>query len=294
MRKSTPYILYLQYCVYIKSIKLYSKSTIDIYDNNIDEFLTFLKRNKKLDLRYIDKNIVELYLQTFSGKYSIQMINLKIASLNSFFGFLRNKFNFMSFPRLSYLKNNRKEINVISQEKLLNFLQKSDPKIVKEISWIYYRNFAMGYLIYSTGMRISEVINLKTNFLYRENWIFIENSKNGKTRIVPVADEALKYIDLYKQKCPYYFKSFLWFSNKGKKLSAGTAKTAIKSLFGVYPHYLRHAYATHLIENGCDIKVLQELLGHSSLETTKIYISVSYKMLIDTVKKHPLYSIEKI
>ena len=150
----------------------------------------------------------------------------------------------------------------------------------------------MGYLIYSTGMRISEVMNLKTNFLYRENWIFIENAKNGKTRIVPIVDEALEYIDLYKQKCPYDFKSFLWFSNKGKKLSAGTAKTAIKRLFGVYPHYLRYAYATHLIENGCDIKVLQELLGHSSLNTTQLYITTTEKMLFETVNKHPLAKID--
>jgi len=293
LRKSTPYILYLQYCNYIKSVKLYSKSTIEIYSNNIDEFLTFLKRNKRLNLKYIDKNIVELYLQTFFNVYSTQMINLKIASLNSFFNFLQSKINYSIFPKIPYLKNTRKNIDIISQNKLLHFLQNRDPKIVNNVSWIYYRNFAMGYLIYSTGMRISEIINLKTNYLYRENWIFIENAKYGKTRIVPVIDDALEYIDLYRQKCPYNFTSFLWFSNKGKKLSADTAKTAIKDLFGVYPHYLRHAYATHLIENGCDIKVLQELLGHSSLETTKIYISVSDKMLIETVKKHPLHK-EKI
>ena len=95
-----------------------------------------------------------------------------------------------------------------------------------------------------------------------------------------------------KQKCPHKFKSFLWFSNKGKKLSTGAAKTAIKSLFGVYPHYLRHAYATHLIENGCDIKVLQELLGHSSLNTTQLYIATTEKMLIETTKKHPLYELD--
>ncbi len=288
MRKNTLYAMYLEYCNYIKIVKFYSESTINIYSNNVYYFLQFLKKNKKLNLKYINKKTIELYLQKFTSIYSIQTINLTIASLNNFFDFLNEQNDFITIPKIKYFKNIRKNIKIISQKKLLTLFKIKDPKNIKNISWIYYRNFAMGYLLYATGIRISELINLKTNYLYRGNWIYIEKAKNGKTRVVPIVEKAVKYIDLYKQKCPYKFFSFLWFSNKGKKLNIDAAKTAIKCLFGFYPHYLRHAYATHLIENGCDIKVLQELLGHSSLATTQNYISVSDKMLIETIKKHPL------
>ncbi len=289
MKKNALHTAYIQYCNYIKIVKLYSESTVNIYSSNIYNFLMFLQKNKKFNIKYIDKRIIEIYLQNFISNYSIQTVNLIIASLNSFFCFLNNqkKFPTFLFPKIKYFKNIRTNIKIISQKKLLTLFKIKDPKNIKNTSWIYYRNFAMVYLIYATGMRISEVLNLETNYLYRQQWIYIKNGKNEKTRVVPIVEKAVKYIDLYKQKCPYKFFSFLWFSNKGKKLNIGAAKIAIKGLFGFYPHYFRHAYATHLIENGCDIKVLQELLGHSSLATTQIYISVSDKMLIETMKKHP-------
>jgi integrase/recombinase XerD len=160
-------------------------------------------------------------------------------------------------------------------------------KMIDKTTWIGKRDYAFLLFLYATGARVSEALSVKRDDFEGE-WIKFRNTKRDKERIVPIAKIALIAIEEYLNSIT--FKSeYIWLNYQGNKLSRISAFKIVKKYLGVYPHALRHSYATELILRGADLRVVQELLGHSSLITTSIYTHIENEELKKTLfEHHPL------
>ncbi|MEJ2373349.1 MAG: tyrosine-type recombinase/integrase, partial [Sulfurimonas sp.] len=159
--------------------------------------------------------------------------------------------------------------------------------LIDRSTWIGKRDYALILFLYASGARISECLELSLGDIEGE-WLHIRHAKGQKERIVPLAKVARDVIQEYLDALSFD-KEFVWCNYKGGKLSRISAFKITQKYLGVSPHVLRHSYATSLIRGGADIRVVQELLGHSSLLTTQIYTHIQKQDLKDTVDVcHPM------
>lgn len=258
--------------LYLKG-KRYSKSTMKTYTFFIADFISF---HRAKNLEELTNRDVELFIENvfMHRKYSISTQRQFISALKIFIVFYPN--TLIDDLQLERPKKSRKLPNVLSQEEVL--------KIITATQNLKHR--AIIALIYSCGLRISELINLRLkDFNIERKQLHIKDGKGRKDRYVSLAESFLpllsNYYHSYKPK--FYFVE----GQKGGKYSAESVrqflaksckKAAIQKM--ITPHTLRHSYATHLLENGVDIRYIQSLLGHSKPETTMIYTHVKRKDLI--------------
>jgi integrase/recombinase XerD len=163
------------------------------------------------------------------------------------------------------------------------------------------RNKAILETMYSCGLRVSEVVNLRISQLYLEDGFIRVLGKGDKERLVPVGASAIKYINIYKKDLRIHMtpvagnEDILFLNNRGRKLSRVMIFLIIKDLVAkakikktVSPHTFRHSFATHLVEGGADLRAVQEMLGHESITTTEIYTHLDREFLRKTLEKyHP-------
>lgn len=282
---------------YLKFEKRLSDHTILSYDNDLKQFESFFKTystNKEIkttDKRAIRSWIVELSLKNLSPK----SINRKIATLKSFFKFLikREVIEINPTTNITSLKTDQKIPNFL-KEKDINFLFDN---LILEKNFNGERDMLILELLYGTGIRISELINLKTrniNIPKKEMKIM---GKRKKERIIPLHQQIISQIKKYLDK-KNEIKStheFLLCTNKGKKLYPmliyRIVKKHLSSLINskkYNPHLLRHTFATHILNKGGDLNSIKDLLGHESLAATQIYTHNSIEKLKETFKaSHP-------
>jgi integrase/recombinase XerD len=154
-------------------------------------------------------------------------------------------------------------------------------------SWLGLRDKALILFLYASGLRISELLDMKRDDL-EKNWLHVRHGKGEKERLIPIAEIALDALKSYMQASAFEHE-FIWLNYQGKVLSRISAFKITQKYLGVSPHVLRHSYATSLIIGGADLRVVQELLGHASLNTTQIYTHIQKQNLKDTVQKcHPM------
>jgi len=154
-------------------------------------------------------------------------------------------------------------------------------------TWIGLRDYALILFLYATGLRISECLSIEHNDI-EELWLRVRHAKGDKERLVPIAQEAIQALKIYESECPFE-STALWLNYQGKTLSRISAYKISRKYLNVSPHVIRHSYATALILGGADLRVVQELLGHSSLLTTQIYTHIQKQNLQDTLLKfHPM------
>ena len=269
---------------YLEYEKGYSKKTIISYENDLELFNIFLKENKITNINNIEYNTIRKYLSHLhDNKYEASSISRKISALRSFFKYtLKEK----------YIKNNPKYLNYDEMEILLNSID------IKEKEGI--RNKLIIELLYSTGIRVSELINIKIKDIkIKENQINILG-KGNKERIVLFGNKAKESIKIYLDKYKDLFKgniyeSYLLINDKGKQLTTNKVELIVKDVLkksvlkqNISPHTLRHTFATHMLDSGADLKSVQELLGHENLKTTAIYTHVSNERLKNVfIHSHP-------
>lgn len=272
-----------------------SRNTLAAYLRDIRDFLIYLQQNDVYDLQHADINLVNQYIQTIGG--SARTRARKISALRTFLRFLI--FNGVSLgvdpddielPRLPlYLPD------VISQEdaeRLINSVTGS--------GFFDVRDRAILEILYGTGMRVSELCSLKTTDVFLEERLIHVTGKGDKERIVPFgrhAEEALlRWLDVRNgavlKKASGVPQVFL--SRSLKPLTRDAVFRMIKKrstaagIPRISPHTLRHSCATHMLENGADLRTVQEILGHSSITTTVIYTHVSSQLIKEVFKKyHP-------
>ncbi|MEF3191242.1 MAG: tyrosine-type recombinase/integrase [Campylobacterales bacterium] len=153
--------------------------------------------------------------------------------------------------------------------------------------WLGLRDRALIYFLFATGARVSEALSVRIDDIEGE-WVRIRMAKGSKQRMVPIAPAALEALESYLQARP--FKSnLLWLNYRGGALSRIWVYRLTEELFGLSPHALRHSYATALVMGGADLRVVQELLGHASINTTQIYTHIRQENLLRTIREfHPL------
>lgn len=268
---------------YLRFEKKYSENTISSYKRDLNKINSYLKK----DFIKLTKADIQKYIQNLSKNESSNTISRTISSLKSFYKFLEiNKYtNTNPLTTIISPKTARKLPKVLSEEEVNKLL---DINLNNDFD---YRNKAMLELIYSSGLRVSELINLTVNDIDLKNSLVRIFGKGSKERIVPLNDyatEALNNYILYHR--PKLFKqkenNYLFLNNHGNQMTRqGFFKTlkkiakekGIKSELS--PHTLRHSFATHLLKYGADLRSIQELLGHSDISTTQIYTHITNEML---------------
>jgi integrase/recombinase XerD len=163
------------------------------------------------------------------------------------------------------------------------------------------RNRAMLEVLYSSGLRVSELVDLRMNNVYFDVGFLRVIGKGNKERLVPVGKDALKFLKIYKEEARVHvpikqgFESYMFLNRRGKKLTRVMVFTIIKQLAEriglkkvISPHTFRHSFATHLIEGGADLRAVQEMLGHESITTTEIYTHLDRDYLRQVIQEfHP-------
>ena len=260
---------------YITIIKALSKRSVAAYKNDL------LSIEESLSKPLISLTTQKLlnFLTIYENK---RTLNRKLSSVNAFFDFCYKEQFSEEKTKFKFAKISKLLPKFLSYEDIQKGLT-----LIDRSSWIGKRDYALILFLYASGTRISECLEL-TNSDIEEEWLHIRHAKGEKERIVPLAKVAKIAIDDYVQESTFN-KDFVWCNYKGNKLSRISAYKITQKYLGVSPHVLRHSYATSLIRGGADLRVVQELLGHSSLLTTQIYTHIQKQDLRDTVEVcHPM------
>ena len=270
------------YLEYLKKIKNYSDHTCKAYESDLKQYVLYLNRSDS-DL-FDNKNFVNYLFEKGLAKSTI---NRKLTSINNFLEWASKIEKNKSYYKFESLKTERKLPDILTSNyinTLINELPISTPKEV--------RNKAIVELLYSSGLRVSEVVNLKLNDI-KDNKSLRVVGKGRKVRILPMTDQAYKIIKLWIKNFRKNFlndqiNNYLFLGVRGKQLSDREVRRIVKSSTGTFPHNLRHTFATHILDGGADLRVVQELLGHSDPTTTQLYTHVSKKKLQEKYKRtHP-------
>lgn len=284
------------FCDYLKIDKRYSDLTVESYRTEIKGYLDFFKE-KNIKVKDIKNSDIKDYLAYIKkGETSERTLAHNVSVIRTFYKFLltlkiieRNPTEFLELPKL------RKKLpTVLSKEEVEKLLD------IDLTDCYSYRNKAMLELLYSTGLRVSELVNLELSNIDLENCTLKTIGKGNKERIIPISDYALYYVEKYINEyrgsmLKKGVNNYVFINNHGnvmtrqgffkiiKKLATGkNIKTPIS------PHTLRHSFATHLLDYGADLRSIQEMLGHSNLSTTQIYTHVSSEHLKDNYNSsHP-------
>lgn len=276
------------YQIYLITVRHLDKDTSDksyIYD--IAKYLEFMEKHKidnSLEITYQDINLYLKFLD--ESNYETSSIIRKIVSIKDFHKYLNKKYNIKDVSlKIEAPKFHRKLPNILSIEEVDNLLD------VKLNNAYDYRNKAMLELMYSSGLRVSELVNLTLTNIDLENNFVRCFGKGGKERIVPIGEIAKEYLNIYitkyrdNMKKKYYTDS-LFLNNHGQKMTRQAFFLIIKKQAelknikkNITPHMLRHSFATHLLNNGADLRTIQVMLGHSNISTTQIYTNVSTDIL---------------
>ena len=268
-----------------------SKNTIEAYSNDINDFLSWLNKRNIQNYKEISELVVNEYVAyLFNKALKSSTVNRKISSLKSFYLFLIKKKIISSSP-LSEIITPKKEHYLpssMSEDEVERLLR--SPNIELDIE---NRDKAMIEMLYATGMRISELINLKITDIDLERSVLKVLGKGSKERLIPFGEKALDSLNSYLAKRKKSLAKEVFISNRGKKMTRTGFWQRIKIYLSreglkdsISPHTLRHAFATHLLNRGADLRSVQLLLGHSDLSTTQIYTHIAKQRLGEVLKKH--------
>ena len=269
-----------EYLIYINNVKNYSQNTIKSYNSDIKHYFENTESVGEFSsyLKHLNKN-----------KYSKTSINRKITSIRTFLSWAvdNNYFNQNQIKIVNNLKVEKKLPNVLTSSYINRLLDNLHESSEKDI-----RDKAILELMYSSGLRVSEVSNLTSNSINKNNSIRVLG-KGSKERVLPMTKRAYvstkKYIETSRPKFENdKSKNYLFLGVRGGQLSDREIRRIVKFRTGTFPHSIRHTFATHLLEGGADLRIVQELLGHNDPSTTQIYTHVSKKQLQKKYKQsHP-------
>ena len=282
---------------YLKYQRNYSDFTCNNYNKDLNEYNSFILSNK-INYKNMDYNEAKEYVIYLNKKNDAKStISRKLSSLRTFYKYLvlNNKVESNPFLLVSSPKKEKripKFINYNNMEEILNV-----PNIKTKEG---QRERVILEVLYASGVRVSELVNIKLKDIDFSNKNILIFGKGSKERLVSFGDYALEYINLYLKEGRNLLldgvkSDYLIVGKKSEKLTTRRVeqiiddiikKTSIK--LNITPHMFRHTFATHLLDNGCDLLVVQELLGHASLSSTEIYTHVSNEHLREVyLKCHP-------
>lgn len=274
------------YLKYLEFNKNYSENTIISYRDDILEYLSYLKREclsvydvKYSDIRFLLEYYDSLHLKSLS-------VRRKISSLKGFYKYLcregkveDNPFSYVTLP-----KKEKKLPQFLNYNEMIEIFD-----VIDTSTLLGLRNRLIMELLYATGIRVSELVNIKINDIDINNRSIVVTGKGDKSRIVFFNEITKKCLEKYLSESKDIRKSdYLILNNNGKGITTRGIRLIMEKIIketsiikNVHPHILRHTFATHLLNNGCDLLTVQELLGHASISTTGIYTHVTTEHIKD-------------
>lgn len=288
---------------YLLNERRYSSLTIQAYQRDLTEFEAFLESSGGIVFEQIAYQDVRLYLAYLTEKQlSRTTIARKLSSLRSFFKYaIQQKWTESNPMALVQYQSKKQRLPDFFYESEINSIIEAAKKDDHPSA---IRNVAILELLYATGMRVSECCQLNMSQIDFNIQMIRVIGKGNKERIVPVGDKAITAIVDYQKNLreqlianipnsPY--TDYLFLSDKGKPLTAAQVRTILNRIveqqglnLKIHPHKLRHTFATHLLNNGADMRSVQELLGHVDLSSTQIYTHVTKDKLRQTyLQVHP-------
>ena len=292
-------ILLNDFELYLKLEKKLSKNSVESYLNDVNKFLNFFDEFAEIiDFKLFTPDLIKDFIYQISDSIAPATQARLISGIRLFFNFLiienhieQNPMELIESPKL---KRKLPDIlNVDEIDRLIATIDLTKPE--------GERNKAIIETLYGCGLRVSELVELKLSDLFFDEGFIRITGKGNKQRFVPINDYTKKIIEnfiKYSRKSdeakPGY-EDYLFLNRRGKKLSRNMIFIIIKELLkqsgiqkNISPHSLRHSFATHLLENGADLRSIQLMLGHESITTTEIYLHMDRKKLHETLEKyHP-------
>ena len=294
---SIEYHLIDQYCNNISFKNGLTKNTILAYKSDLKIFLIWLDDNKE-KFSNADRIIINNYLAyRLDNGASLSTIQRIITCIKSFYSFLfeNNIIKYNPAQLIENPKKRRKLPTIITESEVMKLLDSPDVKTNKGM-----RDKCILELLYSSGLRISELLSIKINQISKEKKFLKIKGKGNKERLVPIGSSAMNllivYLDTYRSSIKNTNNIDILFINENGSIISRQAcwemiqRYASISLINkkISPHNLRHAFATHLLNNGADLRTVQMLLGHASLSTTQIYTHIAKERLVKFHQKyHP-------
>jgi integrase/recombinase XerD len=284
---------------YLKIERGLSENSIKNYIWDVEKLIAFLIENDiSISPIAIGKETVQRFVYDIAKTVSPRSQARIISGLKSFFNYLNfedyrkdNPMDLLESPKIG-----RKLPDTLSEDEinqLIGAIDLSKPE--------GERNRAMLETLYGCGLRVSELINLKISDLFFEEDFIKVTGKGDKQRFVPISDFNKKYINIYRKEIRIHqsiqkgFDDVLFLNRRGKQLTRAMVFTIIKQLAikidlgkNISPHTFRHSFATHLLQNGADLRAIQQMLGHESITTTEVYMHVDRSHLAEVMNKyHP-------
>ena len=288
-----------EYQNYLRLERGLSKNTIENYTFDIEKLVSFLTEKEiKVSPIHISEDVVQQFIYEMASQINPRSQSRLISGLKSFFNFLifEDYRNETPLELIEVPKTGRKLPDTLSTNEidaLIAAIDLSKPE--------GERNKAMLETLYSCGLRVSELISLKISDLFFEEGFIKITGKGNKQRFVPVGSSTIKFITIYANQIRVHvpiqkgFEDTLFLNRRGKQLTRAMVFTIIKNLAiaidlnkTISPHTFRHSFATHLLENGADLRSIQLMLGHESITTTEVYMHLDRKHLAMVLQNfHP-------
>lgn len=284
-----------EYIIHLKIERDLAENSIKSYRRDISQYIEFLESEHIYDWNKIDRYDIVLFFQKMkeTGKSENSIVRMT-SSLRQYHQYLRQE-DFSEKDPMQYVQTAKKAeslpkvLTIKEVDRLLG-----TPDVESEIG---LRDRAILELMYATGLRISELVHLRLDELHLRMGFLQTLGKGNKERIIPIGNQAIKWLNEYLKDSRPLFESradeessFVFLNSRGRGLSRqGVWKNLKKTVQlsgikkNVTPHMLRHSFATHLLENGADLRIVQELLGHSDISTTQIYTHIT------TARKKDVY-----
>ena len=286
--KSLDYFTYYQQ--YLKNSLSSSEHTFAAYSRDIKKFLDFLEAESIENLEDVDRYVINTYITKLRTSkvnnkvISNETVSRNISALRSFYYFLVEFYDFKDNPFLLVkgFKKSKKLPEFLFYNEIENLFNQ-----IETTTPIGLRNRAMFELMYACGLRVSEVAELKLSQLDLENRVLIVLGKGHKERMIPFHPLAKRQLSKYINESRSLLlkendNDYVFLNKNGGRLTSRGIQFILEQLvlksnmnIHIHPHMFRHSFATHLLDNGADLRVVQELLGHANLTTTQIYTHVT-------------------
>lgn len=294
-----------EFLIHVKIERDLAENSIKSYQRDIQTYIEFLEEQGINNWNKIDRYDIILFLQQLKeqGKSDNSIIRMT-SSLRQYHQFIRQEKITENDP-MQYVQTPKKaEVlpKVLSLSEVERLLETPDVE-----TFIGLRDRAILEVMYASGLRISELVHLRLDELHLTMGFIQTVGKGNKERIIPIGDEAKNWLNEYLEDCRPVFASkavedspYVFLNTRGrgltrqgvwKNLKQIVQKAGIKQ--NVTPHMLRHSFATHLLENGADLRIVQELLGHSDISTTQIYTHITKARMKNVYKQYHPRAIKK-
>lgn len=289
-----------KYLEYLSFQKGYSSNTVTSYRRDIYKFLDYMEK-ENASFNDVDSILIRNFLleETLNG-ISKRSSQRRLVALRRFYEWMlkEKKVKFNPFKIISSPKLDKTLPDFLHQEEIDELFVNNE----KRTDFLALRDHALLELLYASGLRVSEIVNLTTDQIESQTRIIKVTGKGNKERMVPYSIECKKTLDKYINECRKEIieknklendPKALFLNARGEKLTTRGVEYILKSIekkigmeLDLHPHKMRHSFATHLLDEGVDLRVIQEILGHESLETTQVYTHISTSKMIESYQNY--------